>query len=425
MTSTTKTKVYLLVLVGLFVQLDASGQVRTSSRKPDPKAIIARMTQRYGTVSSYEDIGVVVNTTERDSGGSIEKKPFKIFFTRPNLFRFEWIDYFPWKEGRLYMIWSNGKGAFSYSQPDEYEQEESLEMAIAGATGISSGAAYTIPTMLTDDASGFTFSDLEKLTLVNEEIFEGELCYHLRGFDRSKELHDLWISKKNYLLRKSRGESKHEDETWISEEIHRNIKIDQPISGNIFDYKPPIALTSPEEQQRRDNLLSSQETLTWTEFVSNEGRFSVLLPAKPTTHTLTFETGQGQVVHHGFIASGGGIMCVLDYADLPKTATLPGSEKAIFDQARDSLLKEAQVSLASETTIALEGHPGREMSAHLLGSEIKARFYLVNGRLYQLVITQFRLSLDKPVDSIDKFFGSFKIIAESRPIAVARSLVKD
>lgn len=424
MNSAIKTKVFLLVLLGLVLTPDASAQVRTSRRKPDPKAIIARMAQKYGTLSSYEDIGLVVNTTDRDTGGSIEKKPFKIFFTRPNLFRFEWIDYFPWKEGRLYMIWSNGKGAFSYSQPDDYEQEESLEMAIAGATGISRGAAYTIPTMLTNQTSGFTFSDLDKLTLVNEEIFEGELCYHLQGFNRSKELHDLWIGKKDYLLRKSRDESKHEAETWISEEIHRNIKVNQPISGNVFDYKPPIALSSPEEQQRRDNSLSSAEP-TWTEFVSNEGRFSVLLPAKPTAHTLTFETGQGRVVHNGFVANAGGIICLLDYADLPKMATLPGSEKAIFDQARDALLKEVQVSLANEKTIALEGYPGREMSAHLLGSEIKARFYLVNGRLYQLVITQFSLFRDKPVDSTDKFFGSFKIIAESRPVAAARWLVKD
>lgn len=417
MTSVHSSKLYLLVFAGLIWALNSTGQVRVSRHNSDPKAILVKMSHRYGTFSSYEDVGIVVSTIDRATGGDIEKKPFKTFFARPRLFRFEWIDYFPWKDGRLYVIWSNGRAAFSYSQPDRYEEKESLELAIAGATGISRGAAYTIPTMLMNDRSGFTFTDLNNPKLANEEMFEGELCYHVTGRHSSGALYDLWISKRDYLLRKSRNESKYEDYTAIEEEIHRNIKINQPIAKNVFEFQPPIPLSRIEEKPPvgNDSLLS-QESPNWTEFVSNEGRFSVLLPSKPTTQTLTLETGQGRVVHYGFTAVNNGLICVLVYADLPRMLARPGNEKAIFDEARDALLKEVQVSLASEKTVALEGHPGREISAHLLGGEIKARFYLVNERLYQLVITRFNI-FDKSPDVIDKFFGSFKVFPGPKPTA--------
>lgn len=410
-------KSYILVFIGFTLTPNVTGQVRAPQNSSDPKAILVKMAQKYGTLSSYEDIGVVVSTTERENSGDIEKIPFKTFFTRPGLFRFEWIDYIPWKEGRLYMIWSTGKATFSYWQPDRYEEEESLERAIAGATGISYSAAYTIPTMLMNYTIGFRFIDLRNLTLTTEEIFEGELCYHIKGHHPSGDLYDLWISKKDYLLRKSREESKQESQTWIKEEIHRKIRINQPIAKSTFEFQPPIPL-SRKEAQPGETVYSFAESPNWTEFVSKEGRFSILLPAKPITQTLTFETGQGRVVHYGFTAGAIGTLCTLDYADLPKTVGR-GKEEAIFDEVRDAFLKEAEGKLANEKTIALEGHPGREITIHIRGGEMKARLYLVNERLYQLVITQF-IGVGKSSEVFDKFFNSFKIIGESGPTIAAR-----
>jgi hypothetical protein len=331
----------------------------------------------------------------------------------------------PWKDGRLRVVWSNGKDAFTYWEPDTYEKNEDLVLAIAGATGVSSGAAHTVSALLMEDIGGLNLTDFTHLVVVDEEQFEGHLCYHIKGTHPSGDpSYDLWIGKQDYLLRKLKTESKSAGYSTTEEEIHRNIKTNLPISEHTFDFKPRIALNSERETKPagEPNGLLSDEAPTWSEFTSDEGRFKLLMPRAPESQTLTIETAKGKIVHHSFVSTKGWITCLIDYADMPRDFVDPSNLKELFDQARDEFLREAQAKLASETQISLDGHPGREIKFNIYGGEGTLRFYMVGERFYQLGIIISDLS-DKSTAEIDKFFTSFKIIPSTKPVAT--NCVKD
>jgi hypothetical protein len=186
-------KSYFQVFVILMSLAHMSSLGLSQQNKITPQLIMKRMAQRYANCSSYQDIGVVETTHNEATSARVERMPFKTYFARPRFFRFEWIDYFPWKDGRKKIVWCDGKDAYSYWEPDRYEKEEYLGLGIAGATGISRGAAHTIPRLLmAEEVSGFALTDLTNLSLVGEEQFEGELCYRINGKHPFAGIYELW-----------------------------------------------------------------------------------------------------------------------------------------------------------------------------------------------------------------------------------------
>ena len=411
-------KGYFHVFVILISLVYLSGIGFGQQRKITPQLIMKRMAQRYASCSSYQDVGVVETTYNEANSARIERMPFKTYFTRPQFFRFEWVDYFPWKDGRTNIVWCDGKDAYTYLEPHTYEKEEDLEMGIAGATGISGGAAHTIPILLmAGTMAGFSLTDLTNLALVGEEMFEGEPCYRVNGKHPFGDIYELWIGKKNYLLRKLREKTTGKDHTTIEEEIHRNIKLNETIASNVFNFKPPIALTE-KSKEPLESLPPFDEKPAWAEFSSPEGGFKLLMPGDPVKQTLTLESPAGKIVHNVFTAAKGGVFCLVDYADLPKAAADTADAKTFFDQVRDELLKVFQGKLGGETAITLDGHPGREIKIIISGQEAKARLYAVNQRFYQLVIMK-AARADKASKDIDNlFFDSFKLVGNTKPIAI-------
>lgn len=391
----------------------------SQQRRMTAQAIVKRMAQRYASCLSYQDTGVVETTHNEANSARVERMPFKTYFARPQFFRFEWIDYFPWKDGRKKIVWSDGNESYTYWEPDTYEKEEELGLAIAGATGISRGAAHTVPRLLiADEVSGFGLTELTNLSIVGEERFEGELCYRITGKHPFGITYELWIGKRDFLLRKVREESKNKDYDKVEEEIHRDIRLNEPIAVDVFNFKPPIALTeSSKAKGIPEDISPLDEKPTWTELNSPDGGFKLLMPGESFKQTLTLETPTGKIVHNIYRAAKGGVICLVDYADFPKEVTDPATIKATFDEVRDELLKGAQAKLDSEATISLDGHPGREIKLILPGSEAKARLYIVNRRFYQLLIINMPM-LNKDASVLDKFFESFKLVGTTKPVAV-------
>lgn len=407
----------LLIILCLAISLHCLSLKTDAQRyRLTPEAILKRMARAYAQCTSYQDTGVVETTYHEATSGRIEKMPFKTYFKRPNLLRFEWTDYNPWKEGRTSVVWSNGKEVFIYWEPDRYEREETLGGGIAGATGVSGGAAHTVPRMLLEEISGFTLTELTNLSLAPDEEFEGESCYHIKGKHPLGDPYEVWIGKRDFLLRKVRSQSKYDNYYTVQEEIHRNIRINQSVASEVFNFKPPIPLSARKETELGIPLLPDEKP-AWSEFVSPEGRFKVLLPAKPTKQTITLDTSKGQIVYNGFIASSGGIICIVNYADLPTPVTAPNEIKTIFDEARNEFVKATEGKLMSEKNISLEGNQGREFQIEMRGVKAKGRFYLVNRRFYQLAFMNAGLYGTPSDDEVDKFLDSFKIIADAKSIA--------
>lgn len=207
------------------------------------------MISNYVSLSTYQDEGIVVSRyDDAVTRGQIERLPFQTLFKRPNLFRFEWAEFSSIAHGTRSVIWSNGKEAFTYWEPDTYEKNTDLESAIAGATGISSGAAYTVSHLLME-LSGSNLLTLENLSLAGEEEFERVLCYHLKGKHPNGTLFELWIGKSDLLVRKLRKEINLVGYSTTEEEIHRNIRVNGPIAKEVFDFKPPIGLSKPKRSK--------------------------------------------------------------------------------------------------------------------------------------------------------------------------------
>lgn len=413
--------------------IESSATETVQRGNPSPQTILRRMAQAYAACSSYEDSGIVITTFDEETKGRIVKKPFKLRFKRPDRFRFEWTEYDASATGRLFVVWSNQAGTFTYWEPDRYEKNRSLRSGIAGATGVSSRAVRTIPELLIPDLVGWRITELRKPVRLSDEIFEGELCYHIRGSHPDGEPYEVWIGKKDYLLRKMRLWSTFPNFSTIRDEIHRGIKINQPIPDDRLEFKPPIALNDPKELPEGDitKELSNLDTLfepdpsLWSEFVSEEGRFKMLMPSKPLVQTLTLESGQGKIVYHSFVAKNGGIVGLVNYADLPN-ASDPALSKEIFDEVRDQFLKQLEGKLQGEKTISLDGHRGREIKFNMYGGEGTIRVYLVNERLYQVAITIFTMpgksEAGKYNDDVKRFLDSFQITTKSKLVGTLRIL---
>jgi outer membrane lipoprotein-sorting protein len=228
-------KIFLLILVVIApLALVGIGQGQKSNKTP--QLIIKKMAAQYAAASSYQDEGVVEDFDNRESRKRSRDISFKTYFIRPLLFRFTWVDHASEAAaGRTSVIWSDGEKVYAsyYFAPEE--EIVSLRRAIAGATGVSYGAAQTISRMLMEDVAGYSLAELKKLSLLGQEKFEEEECYVIRGYDPSGYLNELWIGKRDYLLRKYRT-------TWangaISEEIHRNIKLNSKIPIEVFTSPP-------------------------------------------------------------------------------------------------------------------------------------------------------------------------------------------
>src|SRR6185295_17326207 len=111
----------------------------------------------------------------------------------------------------------------------------------------SYGTVRTVADLLLPDELGpSTLDALTKVSLLGEEVFEGIRCYRIKATE-GDESTELWIGKSDFLLRKLRRERKHGDELVIKEEMRRNIQVDHPVAENVFNYKPPIALTPRKE----------------------------------------------------------------------------------------------------------------------------------------------------------------------------------
>jgi outer membrane lipoprotein-sorting protein len=201
------------------------------------EAVLQAMLVRYAAIESYQDRGVML--TKWPDKPQADKILFTTFFRRPNRFRFEWTSHHPYPPLRHlkthHVIWSDGTNAFSYrDQNGKVEPEESLVMAIAGATAISKGSALTVSNMLLPDLEAVSLMDLRDLHL-REDTFEAKNCYCVRGQDSRGDQHEVYIGAGDYVLR---SVSTSRRNGTISEEIRREIQIDERIDEHIFQFHP-------------------------------------------------------------------------------------------------------------------------------------------------------------------------------------------
>jgi hypothetical protein len=148
-----------------------------------------------------------------------------------------------------------------------------------------------------------------------------------------------------------------------------------------------------------------QDAGEWTKFELSPGRFSVLMPAKPTEEKETKDSPYGPYTVSLFQSKGNGEVYVAGWVDYDSKYNFDTQKE--LDANRDNFLKNVEGTLGSSTRITFKDNPGIEFEGTAPKFSFKSRVYVVGRRPYMLIVTFAAGGENSP--TINKFFSSFEL----------------
>jgi outer membrane lipoprotein-sorting protein len=193
-----------LVCAVLFVFLVGVRTVSVGAEtRPSVSDFLSQVQATYDKMQTYSSVGEITSNINVPAVGPQKANYiFSIKLARPNLYRIEWDVHAPMMTLKG-AAWSAGDGNF-VSIPGQKKplEPKDLTTALAMATGISGGAAATIPavffSMQNDD-----LKRLKDVAFGPDADIEGDPCYVITG-SRAPIKATLWISRKSKLIRQIR-----------------------------------------------------------------------------------------------------------------------------------------------------------------------------------------------------------------------------
>ena len=154
----------------------------------------------------------------------------------------------------------------------------------------------------------------------------------------------------------------------------------------------------------------------WEEFKNEAGNFAVMMPGKPIEASQTIEGEFGKVPTKSFVAQSGQITIAVMYADYPIVYDTPEAVKATLDATRDIMLSKRRGKLISEKEHIFKKYAGRELTAGTDFGMSRLRMYLIQQRLYILMVLLDGATDVKQLESeqADRFLDSFRLIEEPK-----------
>ncbi len=173
-------------------------------KETSPDEILKQVAATYKTMKTYKSEGTITSDIDTDVMKIKQVTSFSILLKKPNLYLISWN-----QTGGVMVqsgnVWSDGTQPYLHmGSINAYSKMTSDEIALSGATGISGGAAFTIPSLFLPVFQGqlTPFSRLKDLQIENTETVEGEDCYVISGSSAISKKEILWISKESHLIRK-------------------------------------------------------------------------------------------------------------------------------------------------------------------------------------------------------------------------------
>lgn len=172
-----------------------------------PSAILQKVEAAYKSMQTYQAEGTITSDIDTGAMKMTIETSFSILLKKPNLYVVSWTQKnmpMPGME-QSGAVWSDGTQPYLYMGiMKAYSKMTSDEMALSSATGISGGAAFTIPSLFLSTFKGASppFSSLKDPTVEKVEPVGGEDCYVLTGPSAMSKKETFWISKTTYLIRK-------------------------------------------------------------------------------------------------------------------------------------------------------------------------------------------------------------------------------
>jgi outer membrane lipoprotein-sorting protein len=207
MTRTVILSLLVTIVASLAVSAKADAPAPAPSPAPaslTPTEIFAKAREAYAALASYTDQGTVIATLN----GLTITTTFKIKLARPNLYRIEWLQAndspFSVTQKKLQSVWSDGTGDFLDMLGQGPKKQASQEMALASATGISGGAAATIPSAFFKTGWGDQLGNAARNDKQQPDEKIGDTdCYVFSGSSKGRTS-TIWIGKQDFLIRQVR-----------------------------------------------------------------------------------------------------------------------------------------------------------------------------------------------------------------------------
>jgi outer membrane lipoprotein-sorting protein len=171
---------------------------------PSVSDLLGQVQATYDKMHSYSSVGEITSKVFMPGLGSQEGNyTFSIKLARPNLYRIEWEQHSP-NMNTSGTAWSAGAGNF-VAVPGRANpmQPKDMTTAFSMATGISGGAAATIPPIFFN----LNYNSLKGLDAAfgPDADIEGDPCYVISGKAKTSGV-TMWISRKSKLIRQIRDD---------------------------------------------------------------------------------------------------------------------------------------------------------------------------------------------------------------------------
>jgi hypothetical protein len=206
-------------LAAKFYVIVRANAARDASDRERAAIILATCARTYAHMSSFRCFG---------EAGS---RRFVIAMDRPTgHFRFEYVE-----ENTRYVVWRNHTGTHDWWTVAGVDRAAGkLSLALAGATGVSGGAAHTVPLLLLPtEVSGTRLTDTLATTVSGIEQVDGRDCWRIDGKCWTGSPRSVWIDCESFCLRRE------------SEGLHYKPEVDVTIDADWFEFDPAAQAKSP------------------------------------------------------------------------------------------------------------------------------------------------------------------------------------
>jgi outer membrane lipoprotein-sorting protein len=178
------------------------------AEETDPSAIFKKVIAAYDALDTYSAEGTIVADLDTGIATTKLETSFTIKLKKPNLYLISWEQknpLIPFTQAGA--VWNDGSQPFLYmftGNSKAYSKIKGDETALGGATGISGGAAHTVPSLFLSvfKQQGSPFARLIESKLEESAQVEMDDCYVISGRSASSKKETYWISKKTFLIRR-------------------------------------------------------------------------------------------------------------------------------------------------------------------------------------------------------------------------------
>jgi len=155
----------------------------------------------------------------------------------------------------------------------------------------------------------------------------------------------------------------------------------------------------------------------WKRFSDPTGNFSILMPGTPQEKKQTFNNKNGTIQVHTFTVERQQeeVKYTVSYTEYPEEYINLLTQNNLVEKAletgKNAAIQKSKGTLVSETKMNLGNYIGKEISYTKPGDKIvKLRIYLVDKRLYQILVETTKKREKFLSKSIGGFLSSFNLL---------------